>query len=164
MTTQTDSAVAAPQKTIFIKRTFNLPLYKVWEAWTVPEVFIKWWGPEGYTCPYCNIDFKPGGKYLAAMRSPEGQDIWSTGSYKEIIPNKKIVYTDSFANSEGNIVPSSYYKMPPMPLELRVTVELEEVNGKTIMSLTHVSLPEDMYDDCIKGWQSSFDKIEKNVK
>jgi hypothetical protein len=38
--------------------------------------------------------------------------IWSTGRYKEIIPLRKIVLTDSFADSEGNIVPASFYNMP----------------------------------------------------
>jgi len=164
MTTNSDSATAALQKTISIKRNFNLPLYKVWEAWTKPEIFIKWWGPAEYTCPYCNIDFKVGGKYLNAMRGPDGKDIWATGTYREIIPQKRIVYTDSFANSEGNIVPASYYEMPSMPLTLLVTVNFEEVGGKTMMSLTHVGIPEELYDDCIKGWQSSFDKLESKVK
>lgn len=153
------------QKTISINRTFNLPLATVWKAWTEPESFKKWCGPEGYTCPNCTIDFTVGGKYLNSMKGPDGIEIWSTGTYKEIIPFKKIVYSDSFADPKGNIVLASYYKMPgEWDLNLMVTVEFEEVDGKTNMKMQHVGLPVEMSDDCIKGWQSSFDKIESNFK
>lgn len=94
MTTSSESSIASKQKTVSITRTFNLPVDTVWKAWTEPESFKKWWGPKDYTCPSCTIDFKVGGKNLAAMRGPDGKDIWSTGTYKEIIPQKKIVYTD----------------------------------------------------------------------
>ena len=49
-------------------------------------------------------------------------------------------------------------------LELMVTVEFKEVDGKTNMLLQHAGLPVEISDDCIKGWQSSFDKLETNVK
>lgn len=78
---------------------------------------------------------------------------------------KKIVNTDSFSDSEGNIVPPSYYNMPgDWEPELLITVEFEEVNGKTNMKLQHEGLPAEMIDDCKKGWQSSLDKIEINFK
>ena len=164
MTTQNDSATAEQQKTLSITRIFNLPLSTVWKAWTEPESFKKWWGPKEYTCPYCSIDFKVGGKYLASMRAADGTEIWSTGIYKEIVPQSKIVYTDSFADSKGNVVDAAYYKMPAMPLELLVTVMLEEAVGKTKMLLQHKGIPEEMREDCINGWQSSFDKLESNLK
>ena len=161
----TETLTAEKQKTISIERTFNLPLNTVWKAWTEPESCKKWWGPKGYTCPNCSIDFKTGGKYLISMKGEDGKEIWSTGTYKEIIPLEKIVYTDSFADSKGNIVPASYYKMPgDWEMEAIVTVEFEEVNGKTNMTLTHTGLPAEMGDECMKGWQSMFDKLESNFK
>ena len=45
-------------KTITIKRIFNLPLQKVWKGWSEPESFKKWYSPQEYTCPGCNIEFK----------------------------------------------------------------------------------------------------------
>ena len=165
MTTTNYIPTTAKQKTITIKRTFNLPLDTVWKAWTEPESAKKWWGPKEYTCPYCSIDFKVGGKYLNAMKGPDGKEIWSTGTYKEIIPQKKIVYTDSFADSKGNIVDAAFYKMPgEWAMELMVTLAFEEVGGKTNMTLQHAGLPVEISDECIKGWQSSFDKLESNVK
>jgi uncharacterized protein YndB with AHSA1/START domain len=151
-------------KTISIDRTFDLPLATVWKAWSEPESFKKWWGPEQYTCPDCTIDFKVGGKCLASMQDSSGKKVWSLCAYKEIVAGKKIVYMDSFSDHKGNVVPSSEYDMPDMPLEMQVTVELEEINGKTKMSLRHSGLPVDMAEDCIKGWQSSFDKLERNLR
>ncbi len=153
------------KKTISIVRTFNLPLKTVWKGWSEPESLKLWFSPEGYTCPSSMIEFKVGGKFLNSMRESNGKETWSTGTYEEIVPFKKIVYLDSFANSEGNIVPASYYKMPgKWDLQLRVTVEFEEVDGKTKMKLRHEDLPIDAADDCVEGWQSCFDKLEKNLK
>lgn len=164
MANYNESATAEQQKTLSIKRTFNLPLNTVWKAWTEPGSFKKWWGPKGFTCPHCSIDLRVGGGYLNSMKGPDGKEVWGTGTYKEIVPNKKIVYTDSFADSNGNVVPSSYYNMPDMPLVLTVTVTLEEKDGKTTMSLKHEGIPAEMYDDCTNGWQSSFDKLETNLQ
>jgi len=153
------------QKTITIKRVFNLRLETLWKAWTEPESFKKWSGPEGYSCPYCSINFKVGGMYLNSMKGSDGKEIWSTGTYKEIVPNEKIVCTDSFADSKGNIVPGSFYKMPgEWGLEMELTVEFEEVDGKTTMTMQHNGLPAEITETCMKGWQSSFDKLERNVK
>lgn len=160
-----ENLTAEKHKTITIKRTFNLPLSAVWKAWTEPESMKKWWGPKEYTCPDCSIDFKVGGKFLASMQGADGKKIWSTGTYKEIVPLKKIVNTDSFADSTGNIVPASYYKMSgDWGLELLVTTEFEEVDGKTNISLQHAGLPVELSDECMQGWQSSFDKLESNMK
>lgn len=165
MTTDTSSVTAEKQKTITIKRTFDLALATVWKAWSEPESLKKWWGPKEYTCPDCTIDFRVGGKFLASMQGEDGKKIWSTGTYKEIIPLKKIVNTDSFADSKGNIVPAADYKMPgDWALELLVTVKFEEVDGKTNLEMQHAGLPAEMSDDCMKGWQSSLDKLESNFK
>src|SRR5690349_15432746 len=116
------------QKTIKVKRTFNLPIDTVWKAFTEPQSCRKWSSPLDYTCPDCTIDFKVGGKYRTSMVGKDGKKIWSTDTYKEIVQLKKIVYTDSFSNSKGDIVPSSDYKIQgEWPLELMITVEFEEV-------------------------------------
>jgi uncharacterized protein YndB with AHSA1/START domain len=164
-TENNDQAIAGKEKTISINRTFDLPIDTVWKAWTEPDSFKKWWGPTGFSCTSCTIDLNTGGKCLANMIGPDGKEIWSTLTYREIIPKQRIVYDDNFADSEGNTVPASYYDMPgEWPAGgNKVTITLEAVNGKTKMSLQHEDIPEDMYDDCITGWQQSLDKIE-NLK
>ena len=76
------------------------------------------------------MHLRVGGKYLHFMRSPEGQGYWSTGVYRDIVPMKRIVCTDSFADSEGNVVTASYCGMrDDWPLEMLVTVTFEEEAG-----------------------------------
>ncbi|MCD6017072.1 MAG: Activator of Hsp90 ATPase 1 family protein [Bacteroidetes bacterium] len=160
-----ENPTSEKQQTISIHRSFNLPLSTVWKAWSEQESCQKWWAPEGFECPSCNIDFKVGGRYLNSMKGPDGKEVWSTGTYLEIIPNEKIVCTDSFADSQGNVVNASYYDMPgKWPNELLVIIEFEENNGKTTMHLKHEGLPADQANDCIKGWESMFDKLEKTFK
>lgn len=82
-----------------------------------------WWGPKGFTAQVYNIDLLVGGSYLYCMRSPEGNDYWGTGVYREIIKPELLVYTDSFSDAEGNLVTASYYGMSgDWPLELLVRV------------------------------------------
>lgn len=145
---------------LVIASIFDAPRKAVWEAWTDPERCMRWWGPKEFTSPACTIDFRVGGKYLACMRSPEGQDYWSTGVYREIVPYEKIVCTDNFADAKGNVVPASHYGMGGnWPSELLVTVTFEEDGGKTRMTLRHEGLPPEIMSDCEAGWSGSFDKL-----
>ena len=155
---------SALQNDIVINKVFNLPVSVVWLAWTDAEYFKKWWGPRGFTCPSSKMEAKVGGKYLSCMRGPDGKEFWSTGVVKELIPERKLVVTDSFSDDKGNIKPASEYGMPgDWPKELLITVYLEEADGATKMKLKHQGIPNEMREDCIKGWNESFDKLEENI-
>jgi len=155
---------SALQNEIVINRVFNLPVSVVWLAWTDAEYFKKWWGPRGFTCPSSKLEAKVGGKYLNCMRGSDGKEFWSTGVVKELIPERKLVVTDSFSDEKGNIKPASEYGMPgDWPKELLITVYLEEADGATKMKLRHQGIPAEMREDCIKGWNESFDKLEENI-
>jgi uncharacterized protein YndB with AHSA1/START domain len=154
MTTQSDADI------LKISRTFNAPLHAVWNAWANQDVFKQWWGPKTYTCPVSTLDFQTGGKYLNCMRSPDGKDYWGTGTYKRIIPMEQIVFTDSFSDSNGAIVPASYYGMTQdYPLEMQITVTFNETDGKTTIDLVHQGLPVSVVMDTKKSWNESFDKL-----
>jgi uncharacterized protein YndB with AHSA1/START domain len=156
---------SAIQNEIVIHRVFDLPVSKVWQALTEPEQFKKWWGPEGFTCPSSKIEARVGGKYLNCMRGPDGKEYWSTGVVKEFFPEKKLVVTDSFSDENGNIKSASEQGFPgDWPKELLISFELEEADGATKMRLQHEGIPEEMHDECVKGWNESFDKLEKNIK
>jgi uncharacterized protein YndB with AHSA1/START domain len=95
------------------------------------------------------------------MRSPEGQDIWGIGVYREIVPLERIVCTDSFADEKGNVVPATHYGMSDdIPHEMLITVTFEDLAGKTRMTLRHEGLPAgEMSDGANAGWNESFDKL-----
>lgn len=160
------------QKEIIIERVFDVPVEKVWKAWTDPEMIKKWWGPKGFTAPVVEVDFRVGGKYLYCMRGAprEGAavaDFWSTGTYKEIVPYNKIVSTDSFADEKGNIVPSTYYGMEGFTLEMLVIFEFEDLGGKTKLILTHSgieNIDQTVKENMEEGWNQSLDKLEESLK
>src|SRR3990167_3469713 len=135
-------------------------------------MFKKWWGPKGFTSPAAKIDFKVGGKYHVAMHGAPGsefdKDLWSTGTYNEIVPMEKIVVTDSFADEKGNVVPSSYYGMPDtFPMETALSITFEEQDGKTKMTLHYPStegIEGKMLEDMTQGWNQSFDKLVEILK
>ena len=108
-TRKTASTTDTTEEALVISRVFDAPREVVWKVWIDPELVKRWWGPKYFTAPVAKIDFRVGGRYLYDMRSPDGQDYWSTGTYREIVPLERIVATDSFADEQGNIVPASHY-------------------------------------------------------
>ncbi|MBI5323790.1 MAG: SRPBCC domain-containing protein [Ignavibacteriae bacterium] len=153
-------------KELTIIRIFDAPRELVWKAWTEPEHFKKWLGPKNFTCPFCKIDLKVGGRYLSCMRSPEGTNFWITGEFREIIPLKRLVYTDNFADENGNEIPASQYGMPgDWSSELIVTVTFEDINGKTRLTLNHTGIPEgELSEQTTSGWNEMFDKLADILK
>jgi uncharacterized protein YndB with AHSA1/START domain len=154
------------QEELFITRIIDAPRERVWKAWTEPELMKRWWGPKAFTSPYCKIDLRVGGKFLYCMRSPEGKDYWGTGVYREIVQLERIVYTDSFADEKGNVVPATQYGMSAdTPLEMLVTVTFEEHEGKTKLTLRHVGIPAGAdRDGANVGWSQSLDKLVEALK
>lgn len=146
---------------LVITRVFDAPVALVWQAWTDPAHFKRWWGPKDFTTPVAQMDLRVGGKYLFCMRSPTGQDYWGTGVFREIVPFKRLVFTDSFADDQGNVVSSSHYGMDPtFPLETVIRVTFEEHDGKTRLTLEHIGMPvSEMGDNTALGWNESFDKL-----
>ena len=151
---------------LVITRTFTAPRELVWQAWTEPGRLMRWWGPKGFTAPVCTNDLRVGGKYLYCMRSPDGQEFWGTGVYREIVAPSLLVCSDSFADEQGNVVPATHYDMgPDFPLELQITVTLEVDAATTRMTLHHVGLPPgEISELCAQGWNESFDKLAESLR
>lgn len=154
------------QRALVITRIFDAPRELVWKAWTNPENVMRWWGPQYFTSPIANIDLRVGGKYLFAMRDPEGKDYYSTGVYQKIDPPREIVYTDSFADEHGNVISPSAYGMTGFPESTTVTVLLEDVGGgKTRLTLINAGVPAgELREPSNAGWNQSFDKLAESLK
>ena len=158
-----DQTTETNQKDVIITRSFTAPLQAVWNAWTDPAVFKKWCGPKSYTCPHVDIDFRVGGKILSCMRSKEGKDMWGLNVIQEIEEGRKIVMTDNFSDSQGNIVPANEVMPGNWTNDMFITLEFDENLGKTDFTLRHEGIPPEMHDECKKGWEESFDKLEAAI-
>lgn len=158
-----ENTVIATEDELIIARTFNAPRELVFDCFTKPEHFVKWWGPYTFDTPACTIDARPGGLMQFNMRSTEyGMDIWAGGVYQEVTPPSRIVYTDYFTDVDGNRVPATAYGMSEVfPEETLVTLDFVEHDGKTTMVMRHAIpaiAPE--REGATMGWGESFDKLD----
>jgi uncharacterized protein YndB with AHSA1/START domain len=147
--------------TVSTERTFNASEAEVWRVWNDADSIKKWWGPKGYTALVIRNDVREGGSYLWAMKSAQGRMFWNTGTYKEVVANKKIVSTLSFCNENGIIIPGSQVSVPGQwPNEITVIVEFSESEGKARVTVTEVGIPLIVYAPSKIGWAQQFDKIQ----
>jgi uncharacterized protein YndB with AHSA1/START domain len=161
MTDNTD-----PRDAVVIERSFDAPVDLIWRMWTEPEHFAAWYGPEGATIPVAKMDVRVGGTRLVSMAvtTPGGpMQMWFTGEYREVIENQRLVYTESMADENGNMLTPADTGMPAgHPTTTEVRVELEDVNGRTNMVLTHIGIPAG--SPGAAGWTIAFDKLAAHVK
>lgn len=95
-------AVPVSEREIKVERIFNAPRELVFDAYTQAKHLEQWWIPPGWSIEIRELDFRPGGKWHYCMRSPEGQESWGLTVYQEIDRPNGYVYTDFFADAEGN--------------------------------------------------------------
>ena len=147
---------------LVIERVFEAPRELVWQAWTDPEHFVQWWGPDGFTTPYCTIDLRVGGHMRFCMSSPEYGDFWAGGVFYEIDPPSRLVYGDYFTDEQGNRVSPAHYNLSPdFPEETLTTVTFEELGAsRTRMTLRQAlsSLVAEQ-SGTLEGWGQSFDRL-----
>jgi|GEM_PF-725285 len=148
-----------------VTRLISAPRQDVWKAWTDPERLKHWWGPRGFTSPMARTDARVGGRYLWGMRSPEGQDFYSTGVFREVVEPERLVLTDSFADAEGNVVPAAQYGMPgDWPDESVMTVTFDERDGGTVVTVRSEGIPEEMREPSKAGMRESLDKLAEYLE
>jgi uncharacterized protein YndB with AHSA1/START domain len=84
------------ERELVLQRLFDAPPEKVYRAWTEPELLKQWFAPLPWTTPFAKLDVRPGGANRITMRSPEGEDQPEGGVYLEVMPNRKLVFTDAY--------------------------------------------------------------------
>jgi uncharacterized protein YndB with AHSA1/START domain len=84
-----------PRLDLVLERVVDVPVDLVWAAWTQPQHIKKWFTPAPWTTTDCETDLRPGGIFRTTMRSPEGEDFPNIGCFLEVIPNRRLVFTDT---------------------------------------------------------------------
>ncbi len=152
------AAVRVEDREIVITRMFAAPRELVFKAWTEPEHLAQWWGPKDFTNPVCEADARPGGAMHIHMRAPDGKVYPIKGTYHEVIPPERIVYTDEAGEGHDWIdgVP------PPSCL---VTVTFETKGDKTKVTIQMLFDTVADRDATLKmgvedGFGESFDRLD----
>jgi len=91
------------QRELTVTRVFDAPRDIVFAAWTDAKQAAQWWGPQGFTTISCDMDVRVGGAYRACMRSPVGTRHCRRGSYREIVPPARLVFTFAWEDRDGNL-------------------------------------------------------------
>jgi uncharacterized protein YndB with AHSA1/START domain len=133
---------------LLIVRTFDAPPSVVFALWSDAEHMKRWMGPKNFICPEAIIDFRVGGSYRAMIQSAEYGDSWFSGIYREIVPDKRLVFTFTWEN-----------EVPPGGQETLITITLEERNGKTVQTFHQKPFGTvERRDSHVGGWSEAFDK------
>lgn len=107
---------------LVITRTFDAPARLVFEAWTKPELLMKWWAPKsvGLTFVSCEADVRVGGTYRFVFSHPSApQPMAFFGRYLEVVAPTRLVWTNEEAGEGGQVT----------------TVTFEERDGQTFLTL-----------------------------
>lgn len=141
------------RRELTINRSFKAPRALVWQAWTDPKHLAKWWGPEGFTNPVCEVDLRVGGGLKIVMRGPDGTDYPMRGVYKEIVAPEKLVFTNFPVDAQDRQLIDGW-----------TTVTFAERNGETHMTLRTsavglVAQARFMIMGMGAGWAQSIDRL-----
>lgn len=146
-------------KELILRREFNAPREKVFEAFSECEYLQQWWGPRSWPVRYCTIEFHQGGVWHYCLQGPEHEDeSWGKAVFKEIRKPEYIAFDDHFSDAEGNI----NHAMPTSFNEYRFAEE----NGKTILDCRSTySSEEDVQKvmdlGAVDGIAETFDRLDE---
>lgn len=127
------------------------PRDRVYAAWTDPAQLKQWFGPENVQTRDLIADARVGGEFRWDIIDPDGDKMTVNGEFRELQPNRKIVFTWQWQDDENW---ENHLSI--------VTVELSDRDGGTELRLIHEKLPsEQSRDGHNSGWNSALDKLEK---
>lgn len=82
--------------TLVLARTLKAPRDKIWRCWTEGALLKQWYCPKPWGVSHAELDVRPGGRNFVIMQGPEGQQVPVSGVYLEVVPGRRLVFTDAF--------------------------------------------------------------------
>lgn len=147
---------------ILISRAFNGPARIVFDAYTRPELVARWWAPKsiGVSLVSCDADVRVGGTYRYVMQVREVGKMAFSGTYHEVTPHSRLVYTEKFEPTAAGTSPDD--------VGITVTVTFDERDGKTHVTSRSLCPTKEVRDGIIatgmeKGMRESMDQLEELV-
>ncbi len=144
------TATTAEQETrLQIRRTYAQSVAAVYAAWTDPAQLSRWMGPsDAFGATEVALDFRVGGRYRFVMHAPEGETHRVGGSFQEIVPGRKLVYTWAWESTPER--------------ESLVTVEFTPAGTGTELVLTHDRFFDaNARDRHNEGWNGCLERLSR---
>ncbi|MDB5550848.1 MAG: ATPase [Rhizobium sp.] len=134
------------ERELVVTRLFNGPVRIVFEAWTKPELFMRWWAPKSIGVPMlsCEMDVRTGGGYRIEFGQDPSQPWAFFGKYLEVIPNARLVWTNE--ESEDGAV---------------TTVTFEAKGDMTLLTLHEFYPSKEALDASIGGTEGMPEQFEQ---
>ena len=129
------------EREVVVTRTFDAPARLVFEAWSNPELFRKWWVPRsmGMTLRSCEMDVRTGGKYRLVFGDDPANPMAFFGHYLEVVPGQRIVWTNEESGDAASVT----------------TVTLEERDGRTLLVMSELYPTKEALDEAGTGAQDA---------
>ena len=143
------TTVAPAERELTLQREYDAPRSLVFKVWTDAAHLARWWGPRGFEVLSWKADARPGGRFRFGMRSPEGEEHWAHGIYREVVAPERLVFTTAWEH------PDSSPKH-----ETVVTITLTEREGKTRLHFHQAIFNSKTARDLHRGgWNSTLDSL-----
>lgn len=137
--TQANSTVVERRSDLelVVTRIFDAPPHIVFEAWSRPELFQRWWVPKSLGVPLraCEMDVRTGGGYRLEFGLDAANSMAFFGRYIEVTPPSRIVWTNEEGGEEGAVT----------------TVTFEDQGGKTRLVLSEIYPTKEACDEAVEG-------------
>ena len=136
-----------------LHRVLRAPPERVYRAFLEPDAMARWLPPFGFLCRVHEMDARVGGRFrMSFVNFGRGQAHSFGGEYLELVPSRRLRYTDRFDD-------------PNLPGEMRVTVDLAPVSCGTGLSVLQEGIPEVIpLEMCYLGWQESLLQLAQLVE
>ena len=157
MTHSGKASVTLPSDTeILIQREFDAPAHLVWRATTEPELIKRWWSGKRGEVTSAEVDLRVGGTWRYVMHTPDGFEVAFHGTYREIVPNEKVISTELYEGVPGATEDDATVN----------TMTLVERDGKTTLTTLVQCRNQEIRDAIIGsgmegGMQEAFDALEQ---
>lgn len=142
------------EREIVVTREFEASAATLFAAYTDPKQIPHWWGPGKGAVRVETLDLRPGGAWRFRQRNPDGSEMVSHGTYLEVKPTTRLVYT---------------FAMEGRPGKVTTIVDLREVGGKTRLTLTLQFESKEQRDTMAKygaegGARAALEALAKHVR
>lgn len=152
---QMEGSVEVEPRAVTLTRVIDAPVESVWEAWTRPERFARWFGTPPFSTPSSRVDMdvRPGGTWHATQVSEiDGTELPFLGTYREVVAPERLVLTFEDPANRAN---------PNVEL---ATLVLEPIDGTTRMVFRQEGhLPGEQYRLLADGYSRFFDRLEGSL-